>query len=256
MKKTEFYNVKIIHYLNSTEYRFYSKPLFRGREREELESIYNPTEILLTPSQIKNKEEHSKNTSIARSKASVMNISRANEWQYFVTLTFNPDSIDRYNYDDCRKALNQYLNNLTKRKSKTMYYLFLPEQHKDGAWHFHGLIGGISDTDDIGIRESERKKGKYNLITWKKGFSDIELVKDTKSVSLYIVKYITKSLIDISGKSRYIASKNCSRGIEEVTFVKNQDLFKIDMIQQATYCRTVYNEHTDSTITYIQIDND
>ena len=69
----------------------------------------------------------------------VYNYSLANDWDWFVTLTFDPQKVDRYNYSDCAKKLKNFID-VTRRKCPGLKYLFVPELHKDGAFHFHGLI--------------------------------------------------------------------------------------------------------------------
>ena len=47
--------------------------------------------------------ERSVSVSMKRAKQKIYDLSRANEWEYFVTLTFDPNKVHRYDYTDCVK---------------------------------------------------------------------------------------------------------------------------------------------------------
>jgi hypothetical protein len=126
-----------------------------------------------------------------------------------------------------------------------LHYIFIPEPHKDGAYHFHGLL---ADTGDMVFSDSGRvvKDGKaykrcksnaecpviYNLDNWKFGFSTATVVRSNCKCVSYLTKYITKDLCQIAdNRHRYLASRNLSRvkkeclniPCEEIEeFIKNQ----------------------------------
>lgn len=116
--------------------------------------------------------------------------------------------MNRYDFSLCMKKVRTWINDCKKRKAHDLLYLLVPEQHKDGAWHIHGLLcntTGLTFTDS-----GKRYDGKivYNLDDWKLGFSTATKVTDTYKVSNYITKYITKDLCAVtSGKQRYFVSK-------------------------------------------------
>ena len=151
-----------------------------------------------------------------RTKQKVYQYALANKWDLFVTMTFSPDMVDRYDYEECSKVLSFWLKNLRK-KYPDLYYVFVPEQHKDWAWHFHGLLGGI---DGLELTDSghKTKKGEviYNITSYKKGFTTATYVNDMDAVSYYLTKYITKDLcLQTKGKKRYWVSRNIDLPMEE-----------------------------------------
>ena len=156
--------------------------------------------------------------SATRSKNMVYYLARSNVWDWFVTLTLDEKKIDRYDFDEVSKKVRKWFNNLRVRKAPDMYYLIVPEQHKDGAWHFHGLIGGCDGLvfEDSG-RDDKNGNRIYRFENWKFGWSEATKVLDTERVSSYICKYITKTLCESTpGKQRYWVSNNCQRAqIEE-----------------------------------------
>lgn len=150
-----------------------------------------------------------------RAKNNVYDIARANLWDWFLTLTFNPDKVNRYDYSECLKKLQKQFNNIRSRYCPNMRYLLVPEFHKDGGVHFHGLIANcdlVHFTPAINPHTGQQivQKGLeiYNWNLYTLGFCTATSVQDTKRVSNYITKYITKSQIDLmKGKRRFLQVK-------------------------------------------------
>lgn len=148
--------------------------------------------------------------SFRRTRSALYMYARQCVWEYFITLTYSPDKIEnRYDFSLCMKKVHYWIDNCRRRKANELLFLLVPEQHKDGAWHVHGLLcntTGLTFTDS-----GKRYDGKivYNLDDWKLGFSTATKVTDTYKVSNYITKYITKDLCAIiPGKQRYFVSKS------------------------------------------------
>lgn len=155
------------------------------------------------------RNEHDIWHSINRAKNKIHAYSRCAKWEYFLTFTFDGEKIDRYNYEECSRAVRKWLNN-QRRNAPDLMYLVVPEQHKDGAWHFHGVVANVASMkfSDSGVKD---KKGRtiYNMSKWSLGFSTATSVGDVNKVSGYICKYITKELCEhTKGKQRYFVSQN------------------------------------------------
>lgn len=160
------------------------------------------------------KREESIRTSCSRSKKMIYDISRSNYWDWFLTFTFDPEKVDRFNYLECAKKLSRWLDRLRKR-CPGMIYLVVPEKHKSGAFHFHGLFANVSDLEFVesGHFDSSGKM-VYNVDKYKFGFTTATRIGDTHKASSYLCKYITKELCAVSmGKKRYWASKNVRRPV-------------------------------------------
>lgn len=139
----------------------------------------------------------------------VYDIARSNMWEYFFTLTFNPEKVDSYNYAEVVKKLSKWLNNL-RTKCPDMKYIVVPEKHKSGRWHFHGLF---ADVDGLQFVESghvsESGQVIYNVGNYKLGFSTAVRLDGSPKVVSYLCKYITKEVCESTkGKKRYWASRN------------------------------------------------
>lgn len=73
---------------------------------------------------------------LIRAKNNVQELALANDFKYFFTLTFNP-KFDRYDFRTIFKAFKSTVRYLYEQLNIKIKYLIVPEQHRDGAWHFH-----------------------------------------------------------------------------------------------------------------------
>lgn len=147
---------------------------------------------------IKNKKIN-KMRSKRRSKEKVFNMCILNEWDYFITLTFSKDKVkDRYDLEELKKTTLLYFKRL--QKNHGIKYLLIPELHKDGALHWHGLIRDTNNKVKMVSANTTSCSNRevFNICSWSdnKGFNTaVKIDKDDLSrskVSSYISKYITK----------------------------------------------------------------
>lgn len=128
--------------------------------------------------------------SMRRARAQLRRLALANSFDYFVTLTLDPERIDRYDPAAVTKALSQWCSNMVKRHG--LRYVLVPEQHKDGAFHFHGFMAGEGlKAVDSGVEWDGRPV--YNLPQWTLGFTTAQRLYGTYSAAVgYCCKYIGK----------------------------------------------------------------
>ena len=109
----------------------------------------------------------------------------------FITLTLNPERVDRYDYAKAYEKLRVWLDNRVRRKG--LAYVLVPERHKDGAIHFHGLINSSAvQLKDSGHKDKKGRK-VYNVIDWLIGWTTaVKLTGTHLHVCKYITKYIRK----------------------------------------------------------------
>ncbi len=159
--------------------------------------------------EIEKAHERSLYESLKRTRKMLYRYSRCAEWDYFITLTFSPDKVDRYDFSACMSKARKWCNNQRTRYASDLQYLLVPEQHKDGAWHIHGLL---AQCDGMSFMDSGKKvSGQiiYNLTGWRYGFSTATQIMDLDKCSSYICKYITKELCEIAPhKHKYYISNN------------------------------------------------
>lgn len=216
------YNVRVKKFLDTVQIKVYSEVIFCSEEEKhskrvkEINPFTGKKEKLLTLEERDDNLARSQAVSRKRTINAIYDIARSNEWEWFFTLTFNPDKVDSFDYTLCSKKLSQWLNNM-KKKAPDMKYIVVPEQHKSGRWHFHGLFANVGSMQfvDSGLVD---KKGKiiYNVGNYRLGFSTATRIDDVRRASSYLCKYITKDLCtDTKGRKRYWASKNVALPIVE-----------------------------------------
>lgn len=239
------YNVKVIEYPNGEiQVRRYSSPLVH----KEKNLYEDDTDLVINPfngsvgrlvddfDKIKDKQQHASTEeneirSFNRTKQKIYEYARCTKWEKFITLTFNQEKVDRYNFDECSRVARRWLNN-QRRNAPDLQYLLVPELHKDGAIHFHGLLArtGTMKFTDSGKRTKD-KQVIYNMGAWKYGFTTAIDVYNTHGVSKYIGKYITKELCGLAkGKQRYFVSSNMDTPSNS-TFLVSSDEDFIDLLQ-------------------------
>jgi hypothetical protein len=166
---------------------------------------------------------------IRRSIRTVEELAACNPWEWWITLTLDEAKQNRYDIDEYKKSLAQWLRDQRKKKVQNLRYLLIPEQHKDGAWHMHGFITGLL-ADDLRkdwqsefatlpkyIRESLAAGNE--LYWWPEylkrfGYCTIEPIRSQAACASYCTKYMKKAIdgnMIQSGKSLYLASQGLQR---------------------------------------------
>jgi hypothetical protein len=204
--------------------------------------------------------------SMARAKEKIYGYIMANEWEYWVTQTFDPNIIDRFDLDAIVKKYNKRLRNLKSRNYIELKWLIVPEQHKNGAWHLHMFMSGVPKDRlkysgcDYYIKDKNCFRPIYNWIdTAGYGFNyylyigDFEPLERVKMAN-YVTKYITKELAtNRFNRKKYWTSKGLAEPIKSNTFAKDIDgiLIPAEIISENTYyinnpaTGEVYNRVTD-----------
>ena len=125
-----------------------------------------------------------------RARAKVRRLALANQFRWFVTLTYDPQKVDSLNPEEALRRMGQWCSNQVKRKG--LAYVLVPEYHKSGRVHLHGFFTDVLPTVDSGHVDGGGHK-IYNLPTWGYGFTTaIELYGDYHSAVAYVCKYIGK----------------------------------------------------------------
>lgn len=264
------YNIRLYDYPNGAQLRIYSRPVnepdkgFKIEKKVKKAFIENPfeekmqwVEVLEDKERTEYDRQRSIYSSVARTVNNIYMLSRSNSWDWFVTLTFNPEKVDSFNYDDCTKKLSKWLQNC-KRVAPDMKYLVVPEKHKSGRYHFHGLF---ADCYELGFIDSGHKTKNdetiFNIGKYRLGWSTSTAVKDNERVTKYICKYVTKDLVENTpNKKRYWVSKNLERIKPQDTMVSYE---KLDAVKQrlAPYIKHAKLSGNDiQSVMYLEISDD
>ena len=150
-----------------------------------------------------------------RAAAKVRDLALSNDFRWFVTLTLDPEKINRFDVKEITRKLNNWLDNQVRRKG--LKYVLVAERHKDGAIHFHGMINDVPGLVPSGTwkvpghkkpikprSEAQRRKWAsegaekgfhevFNWEAWPLGFTTaIRLYGDYSCAVAYVCKYIRK----------------------------------------------------------------
>lgn len=166
-------------------------------------------------------------SSVSRTKSRVTELALCNPWEYFVTLTLSPEKYNRHDLSTFKKHLSKFLNNLRFRYGWDIKYLLIPEQHKDGAWHMHGLFMGIPASeltafslhDHLPMKVLHMLGEGRKIMNWacyaqKFGYVTCEPIRNLEATAKYITKYITKDLVSSQvglNQKLYLCSQHLNR---------------------------------------------
>lgn len=175
---------------------------------------------------------HYHKNSIKRSKDAVFDIVLMNEWDFFFTGTLSNDcGVDRYDADEVCKVVNRFMYSQV-RQGNVIRYIFVPEEHEDGAIHYHGFIKinpkRLGNGFDIKLAINPHtgkpifrkvkdlgtyKVGVFNWLNWEFGYTTvIPMYGNRQKAANYMCKYITKSS-DTPMKHRYYCAGDVVRKV-------------------------------------------
>ena len=136
-----------------------------------------------------------------RAAAAVTDLALANDFKFFVTLTFDRQRVDRWNDREVMRVTKNWLDNMVRRAG--LAYVLVPERHKDGAIHFHGFFNGAVEGCDSG-HKTQSGQIIYNLPRWPWGFTTAIAVYGEYGAAVgYVCKYITKGGEKVGGRWYY-----------------------------------------------------
>lgn len=164
--------------------------------------------------------------SLSRTRRNIRELALCNNFEYFCTITVSSAKCDRYSLDEVQDNLRKCLRNI-RNSSEDFKYLIITEKHKDCAFHFHGLMSGLSDL----------YVNKYGYLSSSKldtlGFNSFSKIESLDKVSNYILKYITKDCVRNSKNQVYISS----RGLKKAERTElNPNISNIDYSYTNDYC--------------------
>ncbi len=260
------YNTLFVKYKNSWQLRTYQfciksdidnvldrDDVFNS-EKDTFENVEH--EIDLAFSSFDDKyhfDNHSSYVSVNRSKNKIYYYARSNDWTngYFCTLTIDPKKYDSKDYTVVSPLIKNFTNYLRNYDSN-IYGLFVPELHKSGAFHFHGLLSSqVSDLLQFS-GHFDKSNRIYNCKSWRYGFSNFTPVRDSLAVEKYITKYTTKDLLnDTFYQHRYFTLNLSQADMIKLNIYDQEELYK-ELVKEncVLFCNTdgLYNRVTYSEL--------
>lgn len=173
-------------------------------------------------------------SSLRRTKILLNMLLEMNDFDWFATLTFDKEKIDRTNDELVYCAYVKYINNI-KHQYPSLKYITVLERHEDGCIHFHLLLAGLTPkqlglvnsgkvccswaylknkiaskeyfekTKQDHINELQDTDGLpiYNVTTFPYGLTTVTRIVSRERCNSYVKKYINKDI----GKSTEIFKK-------------------------------------------------
>lgn len=157
----------------------------------------------------------SEKQSLRRAKTKVLDIALCNDFEIMVTFTFDPKRMDRMNDEIVKRCLYNWVNHQRHQYGKFNYVL-IPERHKTGELHFHGIFGNYKGP----LKPSKVMQGGrrvHNLTSYQSGFTTAVYMDNKEKATNYVTKYITKEMPQFRGKQRYW----CSNGLKRPLIILN-----------------------------------
>lgn len=194
-------------------------------------------------------------SNFSRARSMVLQYALCNPWDYFFTGTLDREKMDRYDLDTFASRLMQFIRDKRKKYAAKFQVLLVPERHKDGAWHIHGLIYGLPDIALCPFAPpAPQHLIQHGFLNWpdymeKFGFCSLAPIRDPIATAFYITKYISKDLSRRSedlGKHLYFHSRPLKKaakasdvyyynpGLDEVC-TEDHDFCKTGMVEGASW---------------------
>lgn len=220
--------IKLVKYNNSywsmirlSDELFYNKDIISRRRKftkEFYEGVTDKDEI--------------ERISLSRSKSTIKSICLSNDFEYFATITVNSLNCDRFSLTSCQEKMKKICKKI-QRKNKNFKYIYITEKHKDGAFHFHGMVKGLKL-----YKNNNGYFSNHDFDTL--GYNSFSAIKSYNKCCNYITKYITKNCIKNEDNQIYFCSRGLNRGDTELML--DYDLEKIFLnkkIFKNEYCQKI-----------------
>ena len=170
----------------------------------------NPDSTFLREPDEDQHNEEKLDCNFSRARSMVLQYALCNPWQYFFTGTLDPEKWDRKSLTPFMSRLSQKIRDWRKDYGFKLDVLLVPEQHKDGSWHVHGLINNLPDycigsfyrlnLSSIGLGWLyPLKLVEGDFLNWydfclEFGYCSLAPIKDPIATAFYITKYVSKDL--------------------------------------------------------------
>lgn len=224
-------------------------------------SEYTPLSRLCTLDDVRKSENARFSQSISRTKSRVFELAACNEFQHFCTFTQDEKLRDRFDLSEFRKDFAQLVRNINRGRETKIKYLLIPEKHKNGAWHMHGLLSGLQPddlrpfelTENIPERLKKMIRGGTAVYDWTRyrrafGYFTCTEIESREACAKYVTKYISKDLqktVREGGEHLFFASqglkgrqtliKNCADPCPVEKWDFENDFIRISEMPRATF---------------------
>lgn len=135
--------------------------------------------------------------SVNRARRTLLDLSLNNNFDWFITFTFDRKKIDRYDIANCKTKFLKAISNYQRKFNSKINYIAVPEFHNEdsNAIHFHCLMSGLADLKFLKLDSKTGYKVFRSDYFFKKfgAVYAVRIFDYNKFVAYYVFKYITKS---------------------------------------------------------------
>ena len=221
------YQVNSVMNPDSLSQRFADGSIKCKYVNERLFSVYKPANLSgnsMTLNGLNDGHQSNSMNAAFQSANRLRELIQANpDFKYFLTLTFDKQKVaSRSDAVELKRAISRFFQRLNIK------YVLVPELHKDGSVHFHGVCDGsiepyivpfILHKDKMSRAMAQMIRDGRELYNFPKyfkrfGFCSIELIHNKQAVANYVSKYIVKGFLDPKNRlfsHRFFASKGLNR---------------------------------------------
>lgn len=199
-------------------------------------------------------------SNFSRARSMVLQYALCNPWDYFFTGTLDQLKFDRYDLDTYSARLMQFIRDQRKKYNSTIQVLLVPEHHKDGAWHIHGMINGLPVTATAPFESpAPRHLIEHGFLNWpdymnKFGFCSLAPIRDPIATAFYLTKYISKDISQRStdlGKHLYFHSRPLRKAQKASDVYYYNSQLENYCTHEYDFCKTGYVEQAPWHFPYL-----
>lgn len=166
------------------------RPIFRKESWEAAD--YHRRTAGKRDEEEKEQNPEDKKRAIRRASIRCMDLVACNRFDWFCTLTIDPEKADRKNYQEITKNFGRWASNAVQRDD--LRYIAVPEYHRDGEnIHLHMLASDNLRLTPSGIKQDGKEV--YNIRNWKWGFTNCKQITGEDAniaCAKYCLKYMRK----------------------------------------------------------------
>lgn len=229
----------------------------------------DPDVIYIRDRENENRNDTKLDNNLSRARSMVLQYALCNPWEYFFTGTLDGDKWRRDDLDGFMRDFQQKIRDWRKEYLCKLDVLLVPERHKDGMWHVHGLINNLPYYYTSGFYWLPLPSLHMTPYPWKLcqgdyrswpdfqdryGYCSLGCIRDPVATAYYVTKYIGKDIAQRAGdlgKHLYFHS----RPLNKAEKASDVYLFQPELDKLCTedydFCKTGMVEDASWTFPYV-----
>ncbi len=229
----------------------------------------DPDMVYIRDRENEQRNESKLDNNLSRARSMVLQYALCNPWEYFFTGTLDADKWQRDDLDSFMRDFEQKIRDWRKEYGFKLDVLLVPERHKDGMWHVHGLINNLPEYYTSGFYWLPLPSLHMTPYPWKLcqgdyrswpdfqdryGYCSLGRVRDPVATAYYVTKYIGKDIAQRAGdlgKHLYFHSRPLKKAEKASdVYIFQPELDKL-CTEDYDFCKTGMVEDANWTFPYV-----